>query len=106
MVHKPRKGAPAAAPGPQRPERPVVNCLCCGKVFRTRGDAPDVLHFLGTPNCRTRYALDTPVHVCVVLAAHEGCGKVFRMRGDAPDVLRFLGAPAAMHATAWTHQCM
>ena len=52
VVHKPRKGAPAAAPGPQRPERPVVNCLCCGKVYRTRGDSPDVLRFLGAPHDR------------------------------------------------------
>ena len=37
----------AAAQGPPRPERPVVNCLCCGKIYKTRETSRDVLHVLG-----------------------------------------------------------
>ncbi|KAK9826176.1 hypothetical protein WJX81_003659 [Elliptochloris bilobata] len=46
VMHKAKKGAAAPSPGPPRPERPVVNCLCCGKIYRTRDDSADVAHFI------------------------------------------------------------
>ena len=40
------KGAPRAAPRPQL-EKPVVNCLACGKVYDCRLVTNDVITFLG-----------------------------------------------------------
>lgn len=58
----------------------------CGKVYRTSGNASDVLRFLGAPYCRACHAPDTPLHVCVLPGAHEQRLVVVfaTSRGDQP----------------------
>ena len=88
VVHKPRKGAPAAAPLPQRPERAVVNCLCCGKVFRTRSESPDVLRFLGTLTRCACHTFNPLLHACVIQAAAVQCLVSDRGERAGPDACR------------------
>jgi hypothetical protein len=43
-----KKGAAAVAkPAGRKLDKPVVNCLCCGKVYDCRNVTGDVMRFLG-----------------------------------------------------------
>lgn len=101
MTHKVKKGSPAAAQGPPRPERPVVNCLCCGKIYKTRETSRDVLHVLGAA-CLSTHAHGAVPHDITpplrVSSPHRLCS------AELGGVCTFCGAKLALACGAQSEE--